>query len=118
MTFVSAPKDAGRVRDFPGMGATSLPAEPARYKALGRIFLSATGPSSGARIIEHGQTFEFAGKPTVWMMPLNKAARAAKLKSIDPAWRQTPFPTKIRRLAASLGWTGGTTASAADFIER
>jgi hypothetical protein len=107
---------AGPDRDFPGMGASPMPAEPAKYKALARLFLAA-GPSSGARIIEHGGRFELEGRPNIWMQPLNKAARIAKLRSIDRHWRETQFPGKIRRLAASLGWTGGTTSKASAHIQ-
>jgi hypothetical protein len=87
-----------------------------RYRAVGRIFLSAAGPV-GSRIIEAGAAFDYDGVPDNSMRPLNAAARAAKLKSIPSNWRAAPHPGQIRRLARSLGFAGGTTSEATAFIE-
>jgi hypothetical protein len=87
--------------------------EPARYQALGHLCLE-----PGWREIAAGACFEHDGPPTNGMLPLNGPARAAKLRSIDRHWRDNPRPEAIRRLARSLGWTGGTDAEAAAHIEK
>jgi hypothetical protein len=87
-----------------------------KYRALGRIFLSADGPVA-ARIIEADEVFDHEGPPNNAFLPLNYAARVAKLKSIGSHWRENPHPGQHRRLATSLGWAGGTTAEADTYIE-
>jgi hypothetical protein len=99
----------------PSGGARAMDERP-KYLALGRIFLAAAGPSNPARIIEEGQEFFSEGVPNNGFRPLNAAARAAKLKAIGMRWRENPHPAQFRRLAVSLGFAGGTTAEAQDFI--
>jgi hypothetical protein len=94
----------------PILGATAMTDEPARYLAIGHLCLE-----PGWREIKDGAEFEHDGPPTNGMKPLNRSARLAKLASISPRWRETR-PLQIRRLAASLGYTGGTDAAA--FIEK
>jgi hypothetical protein len=107
MTFVSAPKDAGHGRDFPGMGGADV----AAYQALGKLCLE-----PGWRTIEDGAVFEHDGPATSGMRALNGPALAAKLKSISPRWREKR-QAEIFRLARSLGFIGGTDAEAAAHIE-
>jgi hypothetical protein len=90
--------------------------EAPRYRALSRIFISADGPVA-ARIIEVDQVFDHEGLPNNAFLPLNAAARTARLKSIGNHWRETKHPGQLRRLATSLGWAGGTTGEADTYIE-
>ena len=112
MTFVSAPKNAGkRLGGDPDLGAGAMDERP-KYRALGRLVLE-----PGWREIAAGAEFEHDGPASNGMMPLNPAARAARLKSIPSNWRAAPHPGQIRRLARSLGFAGGTTSEATAAIE-
>jgi hypothetical protein len=82
-----------------------------KYRALARLVLE-----PGWREIAAGALFEHDGPATSGMMPVNGAARRAKLRSIDRHWRDVR-PQQIHRLARSLGWAGGTDAEAAAHIE-
>jgi hypothetical protein len=103
---------AGQVREIPGMGSADVAAEVPLYRALGKLCLE-----PGWREIAAGAVFEHAGPATNGMMPLNAAARKAKLASIGPRWREKR-QAEIFRLARSLGFTGGTDAEASAHIEK
>ena len=90
--------------------------EPARYRALGRIVLPATG-ADASRTIEADENFFYDGVPHAGMMPVNAAARRAKFRALDRHWRQNPHPQQINRLARSLGHTGADGEAARAFIE-
>ena len=86
--------------------------EPARYLAISHLVLEPGGIE-----VKSGSEFEYSGTPSNGMLPVNAAARAARLKSIPSNWRAAPHPGQIRRLARSLGFAGGTTSEATAAIE-
>ena len=56
--------------------------ETPRYRAMERIVVKPIG-EPGARTVEAGVEFFFAGVPSVAMSPVNAPARAVKSRSID-----------------------------------
>jgi hypothetical protein len=86
--------------------------EPARYLAISHLVLEPGGIE-----VKSGCEFFHEGPPSNSMLPVNAAARAARLKSIPSNWRAAPHPGQIRRIARSLGFAGGTTSEATAFIE-
>jgi hypothetical protein len=99
---------------FPSTRGAKMSERP-QYRALGRIVLPATGVD-GSRTIEADENFFYDGVPNNAFRPLNALARAAKLKSIDRHWRETPH-RQIGRLAKSLGYHGADSAAAQAFID-
>ena len=95
----------------PDLGAETMDERP-RYRALGRLVLE-----PGWIEVKSGSEFEYSGTPSNGMLPVNAAARAARLKSIPSNWRAAPHPGQIRRIARSLGFAGGTTSEATAAIE-
>jgi hypothetical protein len=87
-------------------------AERPKYRALGRLVLEMGGIE-----VKADSEFFHEGAATNGMLPLNAAARAARLKSIPGNWRDAPHPGQIRRIARSLGFNGGTTSEATAAIE-
>jgi hypothetical protein len=95
----------------PDLGARTMDERP-KYLALARLVLE-----PGWIEVKAGSEFEYSGPPTNGMLPVNAAARAARLKSIPNNWRAAPHPGQIRRLARSVGFAGGTTSEATAAIE-
>jgi len=88
--------------------------EAARYRALERVELQPAG-AWRPRVVMAGEEFDFDGKPSVVLLPLNAAARAARLERIEPR-HYARMSVNPQRLARSLGFTGHDATSARNFI--
>jgi len=96
----------------------------ARWRTLGPVQFDSVR-------VRAGDVFDFDGPPNFDMVPLDAAAEALKVASIDlgfvraPAvpgltantWAPVQNRSMVLRLARSLGWTSGTYESAKVHIE-
>jgi hypothetical protein len=73
----------------------------ARYRILEPTYLQPDTYACSA-LFQAGATVEFSGVPGLSMLPLDEAARAAKLASIKNTWRTSRRGDALR-LARSLG---------------
>jgi hypothetical protein len=76
-----------------------------RYRAIERVQVKAAG-FGAAVTLEPDEEFSFEGTPGIGMLPLNAAARIAKLKSLSRYWARDANLGHIHRLARSFGFAG------------
>ncbi|MGY4409124.1 hypothetical protein ACVWW4_000860 [Bradyrhizobium sp. LB7.1] len=75
-----------------------------RYRVLQNSFLKQASHAA-ASMIEAGEEIEFGGRPGLSLMPLDAAARAAKLASIPNYYASISYQDgqMVFRMARSLG---------------
>jgi hypothetical protein len=74
----------------------------ARYKAAAACWLQPDDHAGPCRI-EPGEVFSYSGTPSVAMIPMDVAARAAKRRLLPAAWPATAQPRDTARTAVGLG---------------
>jgi hypothetical protein len=95
-------------------GPFAMSGETPRYRALEPVELQPAGEAR-PRVVMVGEEFGFDGQPSAVLLPLNAAARAARLERISPHHygRSSVNP---QRMARSLGFVGHDANAARDFI--
>jgi len=93
-----------------------MPREIPKYRALEKIEIP-TSTDRKPHVVYAGDEFFFDGKPGPALLPLNGAARAAKLKAIA-AGPHPKAPVDTPRLARSVGFTGYGEDEAHAFIQK
>jgi len=73
-----------------------------RYRAAAAVFLK-PDDHAGARRIEAGEAFVYSGTPSMVMVPLDVAARAAKRRLLPDAWPVSASPSHTMRVGLGLG---------------
>jgi hypothetical protein len=96
-----------------------MPREIPRYVALEKLRIRPVGARE-SRLCFAGETFYFDGTPGTSLLPINGAARQAKLRALKAlvAERVSGQPTDtLGCIARGLGFEGHEESAAATFIE-
>jgi hypothetical protein len=73
-----------------------------RYRAAAACWLKPDDCSSPRRI-EAGEVFGYSATPSVMMIPLDAAARAARRKALPDVWPVSASPADTMRIGLGLG---------------